>query len=92
MFFKLFGSCRVDTPSKFTGDEINVLADEEITVSYSNFLLSSKRDMYTEKLANFLSNKMGVPEDEQPIFIEKRHHACVICKEGLDDFDDGGMV
>lgn len=154
-FFKVFGSCRVDAPSEFTGDEINILADEEIIVSYSNFLLSSKRDMYTKKLANILSSEMGVPEDEQPMFIEKIFQVveaakfpgpricaiivdatvrvlgdiqsiingksklipatklsiegletvrldsleaatiektpCLICKEGLDHFDDGGV-
>ncbi|KAK9944848.1 hypothetical protein M0R45_010395 [Rubus argutus] len=72
MFWKQLGSTPTDDPEdQITWHESNIVTDKQIVVSRSDFVLPSRRDWYAKVLAEFLSNKIGVPEVKQPTIINK---------------------
>ncbi|PRQ17086.1 putative transcription factor C2H2 family [Rosa chinensis] len=67
---KMTGTCWDSSSTDVTYHDILTLADHEVIVSVPDFLLVSKRQEHTTKMAEILT-KLRVPEFEQPPIIDK---------------------
>lgn len=82
ILYKRIGSCRFDTLVDITYDDPDILVNKGVVIDPSDFL--SDRNMYTDKLNEFISSNMpDVRVDEHPDIVAKTYQAVEVAVLGL---------